>query len=84
MSIEEILERNAKFRAERRAKMPETCKIEAAFKEVFGVTVQVLFASENGVVVGRPTEGGVIASENHFFKAKTEKKNAKVRKAQGR
>ena len=80
MSIEEILARNAKFRADRRAKMPETCAIEAAFKDVFGVTVKVLFASENGCVVGTPTEGGVQASQNSFYLAEKEEEKHRVRK----
>ena len=74
---------NEQFRAARRAKMPQCCEIEKAFKDVFGVTVEVLYASENGIVVGRPGEKGVVPSvhilQNEKKKAH-ETRSAKRRK----
>ena len=59
-NLEEIMQRNATLRAERRAKMPHCVEIEAAFKEVFGEDVRVVFAEENGIVIGKPIPHGVI------------------------
>jgi hypothetical protein len=45
---------------------PETVKILAEFRRVFGPDCRLRFASEDGQIFGEPSSPGVPVSENHL------------------